>query len=105
MRENTENISLTMGESKGFLFFPENTNENYLYYKLTTFKGQSGAPLFIRVKKNKPINDHQDYNNPSSENYTYYFVGIHIKRESKNNKLLFKDVQESKEIDSKNSNL
>jgi len=61
--------TMTMCETKGFLYFPkEDVNENYLYYQFHTLKGQSGAPLFLREKIE------------GQNTYDYIFLGMHIRR-------------------------
>ena len=61
----------TMCETKGFLYNPnkEIIDDNFLFYQFNTLKGQSGAPLFLRLNSNKGEN-----------NVHYYFLGLHIRR-------------------------
>jgi len=50
-----------------------------LKYPISTYKGQSGSPIFLRIKKND--------NNPKSK-YIYVFIGLHSRRGPiKNDKL------------------
>lgn len=82
-KEKSENSCLSMCESKGFLYNPKNEiNENFLYYQFNTLKGQSGAPVFLRVKNMNSNNNNQIVNNydSTSNNYNYYFIGLHIRR-------------------------
>ena len=55
--ENQENIN--------------NDNLKSLKYPISTYKGQSGSPIFLRVKKND--------NNPKNK-YIYVFIGLHSRR-------------------------
>jgi hypothetical protein len=78
-KEKQENTILSMCESKGFLYYPKGeNNENFLYYQFNTLKGQSGAPVFLRVK-NKHLNDNKNFD-PTAHIYSYYFIGLHIRR-------------------------
>jgi hypothetical protein len=50
-----------------------------LKYPISTYKGQSGSPIFLRIKKND--------NNPKNK-YLYVFIGLHSRRGPiKNDKL------------------
>jgi len=72
---------LTMCESKGYLYFPKTENiENFLYYQFNTLKGQSGAPVFLRIKNVQ--NKNNDFNSfdPTVHPYSYIMIGLHIRR-------------------------
>lgn len=47
------------------------TNAKSLRYPISTYKGQSGSPIFLRIKKND--------NNPKQK-YLYIFIGLHSRR-------------------------
>jgi V8-like Glu-specific endopeptidase len=66
-----------------------NSNElKSLKYPISTYKGQSGSPIFLRIKKNdnKNLNNNNinNYkNNDNNENkskYLYIFIGLHSRR-------------------------
>lgn len=45
---------------------------------ITTYKGQSGSPLFIRIKNEKLIEmQREDLINCSNDKYSYIFLGLH----------------------------
>lgn len=69
-----------MTESKGKL---ENFNEE-LKYKISTYKGQSGSPIFLRIPKFEK-RDYSDFgvceNDLSKDTeYLYIFIGLHSRR-------------------------
>ena len=65
-----------MSESKGILIFENNEDKNKIKYQISTYKGQSGSPIFLRYKRFS--NDKNDY--------VYQFIGLHSRRgPSKNN--------------------
>ena len=65
-----------MCESKGILIFNNNEDKNKIKYKISTYKGQSGSPIFLRYKR---------FSNDKTE-YIYQFIGLHSRRgPSKNN--------------------
>jgi hypothetical protein len=71
-------------EAKGVidnnLFSKEILDNNLVIrYRLTTLSGQSGSPLFLRIKEKKLENEKfKSKNHPRLEKY--YFVGIHCQR-------------------------
>lgn len=53
-----------------------NSNElKSLKYAINTYKGQSGSPIFLRIKKNDNSN-----NNNNNSKYLYIFIGLHSRR-------------------------
>jgi len=57
------------------------SDSNELKYFITTYKGQSGSPIFLR-KKNKKSSfiknlTHPKYNSQTQDEYDYFFIGIH----------------------------
>jgi len=97
-----------MCESKGFLYFPNIENgEDFLYYQFNTLKGQSGAPVFLRVKNTKNLNKsiiNNEYNNfdPSVHNYSYIMIGLHIRRGPNTITPFLTDIQvQQNELESK----
>jgi len=52
--------------------------KNELNYMITTYKGQSGSPLFIRIKNEKLIDmKRQDLINCTNDKYSLIFLGLH----------------------------
>jgi hypothetical protein len=49
----------------------DDTSLKSLRYPISTYKGQSGSPIFLRIKKND--------NNPKNK-YIYVFIGLHSRR-------------------------
>lgn len=70
LKNHEYSSKMTMCEAKGFIYFPNGgtEKENFLYYQFHTLKGQSGAPIFLRVKS------------PNETNYNYYLLGIHLRK-------------------------
>ena len=60
-----------MSESKGKLVIEDNENKNNLRYKISTYKGQSGSPIFLRYKR---------ISNITKGEYVYQFLGLHSRR-------------------------
>ena len=64
-----------MSESKGKLVLSENEKDdktnNMLRYKISTYKGQSGSPIFLRYKR---------ISNSKKGEYVYQFLGLHSRR-------------------------
>ena len=60
---------LIMSESKGKLVIED--NENNIRYKISTYKGQSGSPIFLRYKR---------ISNSMKGEYVYQFLGLHSRR-------------------------
>ena len=58
-----------MSESKGKLVIED--NENNIRYKISTYKGQSGSPIFLRYKR---------ISNIKKGEYVYQFIGLHSRR-------------------------
>ncbi len=84
-------------EAKGVidnnLFSKEIPDNNLVIrYRLTTFSGQSGSPIFLRIKEKKLENEKANSKNlPRTEKY--YFVGIHCQR-PKNRLIRIKSLNE-----------
>ncbi len=54
------------------------TKTKELNYMITTYKGQSGSPLFIRIKNEKLIEmKKEDLINCENDKYSYIFLGLH----------------------------
>ncbi len=64
-----------MTESKGKIINSEKEGLDVIRYRISTYKGQSGSPIFIRVKVNNGKS--QD---PSKPKYFYQFIGLHSRR-------------------------
>ena len=64
-----------MSESKGKLVLSENEKDdksnNMIRYKISTYKGQSGSPIFLRYKR---------ISNSKKGEYVYQFLGLHSRR-------------------------
>ena len=61
-----------MSESKGKLTITDEEKEkNILKYRVSTYKGQSGSPVFLRYKR---------ISNSKKGEYVYQFVGLHSRR-------------------------
>lgn len=67
--------SIVMTESKGKIINSKNEGLDVIRYRISTYKGQSGSPIFIRIKVNN--NKNQD---PSKPKYFYQFIGLHSRR-------------------------
>jgi V8-like Glu-specific endopeptidase len=73
---------LIMSESKGNLIISEEEEMNEknllkaIRYQISTYKGQSGSPIFLRIKKITDKN--KSMKNTSSD--IYQFVGLHSRR-------------------------
>ena len=58
--------------------FNDKSDQNELNYMITTYKGQSGSPLFIRVKNEKLIEmKREDLINCVNDKYSFIFLGLH----------------------------
>ena len=60
-----------MSESKGKLVIDDNEKNFNLRYKISTYKGQSGSPIFLRYKR---------ISNIKKGEYVYQFIGLHSRR-------------------------
>ena len=60
-----------MSESKGKLVIDDNEKNFNLRYKISTYKGQSGSPIFLRYKR---------ISNSKKGEYVYQFLGLHSRR-------------------------
>ena len=60
-----------MSESKGKLIIDDNEKNFNLRYKISTYKGQSGSPIFLRYKR---------ISNIKKGEYVYQFIGLHSRR-------------------------
>ena len=61
-----------MSESKGKLTITDEEKEkNIIKYRVSTYKGQSGSPIFLRYKR---------ISNSKKGEYVYQFVGLHSRR-------------------------
>jgi V8-like Glu-specific endopeptidase len=89
----SDSDKLIMSESKGNLIGYQQDENNLddmnnalepstaellkaIKYQISTYKGQSGSPIFLRIKKMT------DKNNPKNKNhqYIYNFIGLHSRR-------------------------
>ena len=64
-----------MSESKGNLIENE---DKYIKYRITTYKGQSGSPIFLRVKKMISRDGNGEIEH--KHQYVYHFIGLHSRR-------------------------
>jgi len=80
----TDVDKLIMSESKGNLIgldnsdLSDNQEEKLLKairYQISTYKGQSGSPIFLRIKKMTEKNDKKN-----KTAYFYHFIGLHSRR-------------------------
>ena len=60
-----------MSESKGKLIPPKENEMRAIKYKISTYKGQSGSPIFLRYKR---------ISSSKKGDYVYQFIGLHSKR-------------------------
>lgn len=66
-------------------FEKNNMLESELNYMMTTYKGQSGSPLFIRIKNEKLIEmKKENLINRPNEKYSYIFLGLHSRSPENN---------------------
>lgn len=80
----TDVDKLIMSESKGNLIGIDNIEQNEspeekllraVRYQISTYKGQSGSPIFLRIKKMTEKGDKKNKNA-----YFYHFIGLHSRR-------------------------
>lgn len=64
--------ALVMTESKGAIINTEKEGLDVLRYRISTYKGQSGSPIFIRIR----VNSKEE----SKAKYYYHFIGLHSRR-------------------------
>jgi len=77
--DHSETEKLVMSESKGNLI--EEDGDSIIKYKISTYKGQSGSPIFLRVKKLTNINSPIGAEQPEQKHeYIYHFIGLHSRR-------------------------
>lgn len=62
--------ALVMTESKGAIINNEKEGLDVLKYRISTYKGQSGSPIFIRIRIKKD----------NKSKYYYHFIGLHSRR-------------------------
>ena len=67
---------LIMSESKGFLKNDEELSLKSIRYRISTYKGQSGSPIFIRSR----LISEKDPNMKTKPSYIYKFIGLHSRR-------------------------
>lgn len=61
-----------MSESKGKLVLKDEEKEkNMIKYQISTYKGQSGSPIFLRFKR---------ISQSKKGEYVYHFIGLHSRR-------------------------
>lgn len=81
----TDKDKLIMCESQGNLkninndniINCNNSNTKAIHYQISTYKGQSGSPLFLRIKK---LSEKDNNGNKSKPSYFYQFIGLHSRR-------------------------
>jgi hypothetical protein len=67
---------LIMCESKGFLKNDEEVSLKSIRYRISTYKGQSGSPIFMRSR----LITEKDPNMKNKPSYIYKFIGLHSRR-------------------------
>jgi len=96
---HSDTEKLVMSEAKGNLI--ENENK-FIKYKIATYKGQSGSPIFLRIKKITSKDSSVD-KDEKKHTYIYHFIGLHSRRGPTNEELGF--LTESGELsDNMNKN-
>jgi len=77
---------LIMSESKGNLIGlnyeegDDNAEKDIIKaikYQISTYKGQSGSPIFLRIKR---MTEKLNMQTKSKNNYIYQFIGLHSRR-------------------------
>jgi hypothetical protein len=74
--DNSDADKLIMCESKGFLKMDEEFGLKSIRYRISTYKGQSGSPIFIRSR----LISEKDSNMKVKPSYIYKFIGLHSRR-------------------------
>ncbi len=79
--EHSDTEKLVMSESKGYLLENKENLENLIKYKITTYKGQSGSPIFLRIKRLMNKESYCDKDQTEKKHvYIYHFIGLHSRR-------------------------
>jgi len=98
--DKTDSDKLIMSESKGNLIENE---KKCIKYIISTYKGQSGSPIFLRIKnKTSSVNMRYSlYSNRSDSIkkhfYSYHFIGLHSRRGTLEDKYVNKDLEHNLE--------
>ena len=73
----TDVDKLIMSESKGSLIDLNDSETKAIKYQISTYKGQSGSPIFMRIKR---MTDKFSGEKTKKHVYIYQFVGLHSRR-------------------------